>query len=110
MKKLFIIAAATFFTVVVYGQEPTKTKANQPIDINKIGLRPNSRDYEIIRSDNNHRPVIRARKIAMVRHRQALMNRRMMMQRRQQMMRQRMIRQQRIRQQIIQRRQRMSGR
>lgn len=110
MKKLFIIAAAAFFAVVVYSQESQKNKTNQPVDIKKFELRPNSRDYEIIRSDNDHRPVIRARKIAMVRHRQAIMNRRMMMQRRQQMMRQRMIRQQRIRQQMIQRRQRMSGR
>lgn len=109
MKKLFVIATGIFLAGLIYGQEPQTSPPVRVIDKNKLELRPNSRDYAIIRSDNDHRHIIRARKMANIRQRQAIMNRRLMMRRRQQIMNQRMIRQQRIRQQMIRRRQRMSG-
>ncbi len=110
MKKLFFIAAGCFLAGLLYCQEPQVSPKDQAIGKNNLELRPNSRDYAVVRSDNDHRHIIRARKMATMRQRQALMNRKIMMRRRQQIMNQRMIRQQRIRQQMIQRRQRMSGR
>ena len=110
MKKLFIIAAGILLTGLLYSQEPEKSSQVDIIDKNKLELRPNSRDYAVIRCDNKHRQIIQARRMATMRHRQAVMNRSLMMRRRQQMMQQRLIRQQRIRQRMIQRRQRMSGR
>ncbi len=110
MKKLFVIATGIFITGLIYGQEPQESSQVDVIDKNMLELRPNSRDYAVIRCDNNHRHIIQARRIATIRHRQAVMNRRLMMRRRQQLMQQRLIRQQRIRQRLIQRRQRMSGR
>lgn len=110
MKKLFIITAGILLAGLIYGQEPQESSQVNVIDKNKLELRPNSRDYAVIRCDNNHRQIIQARRMARMRYRQAVMNRRLMMRRRQQMMQQRLIRQQRIRQRLIQRRQRMSGR
>ena len=109
MKKLIIIATGLFLVGLIYGQEPQTSPPVRVIDKNKLELRPNSRDYAIIRRDNDHRHIIRARKMAVIRQRQAIMNRRLLMRRRQQIMNQRMMRQQRIRQQMIRRRQRMSG-
>lgn len=109
MKKLIIIATGLFLVGLVYGQEPQISPPVKVIDKNRLVLRPNSRDYAVLRRDNNHKHIIRARRMAAIRHRQAIMNRRLMMRRRQQIMNQRMIRMRRIRQQMIRRRQRMSG-
>lgn len=109
MNKLFLIATGVFLAGLIYGQEPQTSPPVGIIDKNNLELRPISREYTIIRSDNDHRHIIRARKMATMRQRQAIMNRRFMMRRRQQIMNQRMIRRQRIRQQMIRRRQRMSG-
>jgi hypothetical protein len=108
MKKFIIIATGLFLSGLVYGQEPRISPPVKIVDKNRLVLRPNSRDYAVVRRDNNHRHIIRARRMAVVRHKQAIMNRRLMMRRRQQIMNQRMIRMRRMRQNMIRRRQRMS--
>jgi hypothetical protein len=109
MNKFIIIATGFFISGLIYGQEPQISPQVKVIDKNKLVLRPNSRDYAVVRRDNNHRHIVHARRMTVIRNRQAIMNRRLMMRRRQQIMNQRMIRMRRIRQQMIQRRQRMSG-
>jgi hypothetical protein len=100
MKKL-ILLLFILTTPVIYsaGQEPSG--GPQVVDRGNLKLRPNSRDYNIVRSGNNHQRVIQMRSQAMMRNKQALMNRKMAMERRHMLIRKQMMRQQNIHQRMV---------
>jgi hypothetical protein len=86
------------------GQEPPRSPGTAGIDRNNLALRPNSRDYTVIRKGNNHQRIIQMRSQALTRNRQAMLNRKMAMERRKSAMRSKMIKQQQIRQRMIRQR------
>jgi hypothetical protein len=105
MKKLLllgILACSSILTML--GQDQPQSTVKSPINRDNLTLRPNSRDYTIVRKGNNHQRVIQLRTQAMMRNRQALLNRKMAMERRRSAMQQKMIRQQQIRQRMIRQR------
>ena len=102
MKKILLTGLFLIAVMMVYGQDQsTPTPQNNVIDRNNLVLRPNSRDYAIVRKGNNHQRMLQVRTEVMMRQRQAIINRRMAMERRRQIIQQRMIRQQQIRQRLI---------
>ena len=106
MKKLLLLGLLTCSSILAaLGQDQPKSPDKVPINRDNLTLRPNSRDYTIVRKGNNHQRVIQLRKQAMMRNRQALLNRKMAMEHRIIAMQQKMIRQQRIRQRMIRQRQ-----
>jgi hypothetical protein len=104
MKKIILLGIALFFAGIVYSQDQPPAKEPSGIDRNNLAIRPNSRDYTIVRKGNNHQRLLQLRTQAMIRHRQAMLNRKMAMERRRMFIQQRMIRQQQIRQRMIQQR------
>ena len=105
MKKFLLLGFLVCSSVVpALGQDqPQKPNAGR-INRNSLALRPNSRDYTIIRKGNNHQRVIQMRSQAMIRNRKAMMNRKMAMERHRSEVRKNMIRQQQIRQRMIRQR------
>lgn len=102
MKKVLIAGVLTcsgLFTVI--GQDKPQTTGSAPVRHENLTLRPNSRDYVIVRKGNNHQRIVQLRPRAFIRNRQALLNRKMAMERRRAIIRQRMIRQQQIRQRMV---------
>lgn len=105
MKKYLLLGLLICLSILpMLGQDQPQTPGSKQIDRNNLALRPNSRDYTIIRKGNNHQRVIQMRSQAMIRHRQAMMNRKMAMERRRSATRNKMIKQQQIRQRMIRQR------
>jgi hypothetical protein len=100
MKNLLFLLMSFLSINVVYGQLPGKSNINR----DNLIIRPNSRDYTVIRKGNNHQRLIQIRSQAMVRYRQGMLNRKMAMEHRRIYLQQRMIRQQQIRQRMIRQR------
>ncbi len=105
MKRMLLIGLmALTGNLAVMAQDQPSTKGSGQIDRDNLVLRPNSRDYNIVRKGNNHQRVIQMRTHALVRHRQAMINRKMAMERRRSAIRNKMIKQQQIRQRMIRQR------
>lgn len=90
-------------SAIAFGQEP-QLSGESRISRDNLTLRPNSRDYNIVQRGNNHQRVIQMRTQAMVRHKQAMLNRKMAMEKRRVFLRQKMMKQQQIRQRMIRQR------
>jgi len=102
MKKYLLLGLLPWFSfLVLHAQDQPKPAATAPISRDNLTLRPNSRDYAIIRKGNNHQRMIQLRSQAMIRHRQALQNRKMSMEHRNTAMQRQMIRQQHVRQRMV---------
>ena len=105
MKRMLLIGLmALTGNLAVIAQDQPATQGAGQIDRDNLVLRPNSRDYTIVRKGNNHQRVIQIRSQALTRHRQAMINRKMAMERRRSTMRNKMIKQQQIRQRMIRQR------
>jgi hypothetical protein len=104
MRTLFFIVALTLATGAIQAQETPSDPQPPAIDRNNLVIRQNSRDYAIVRRGNNHQRMMQIRTEVMIRHRQAIINRRIAMDRRRRLIQQRMIRQQQIRQRMIRQR------
>jgi hypothetical protein len=102
MKKYLLLGLLSWFSILIlHGQEQPKSVATAPISLDNLTLRPNSRDYAIIRKGNNHQRIIQLRTQAMIRHSQAMQNRKMSMEHRKTALQRQMIRQQQVRQRMI---------
>jgi hypothetical protein len=102
MKKYILLGLLSWFSfLILHGQEQPKPPSKMPISSENFTLRPNSRDYAIIRKGNNHQRMIQVRSQAMMRHRQALQNRKMSMEHRKTALQRQMIRQQQVRQRMV---------
>lgn len=104
MKKILFVFLLFLTGIVAYGQDPTIPAQSQGIDRSSLTIRPNSRDYAIVRKGNNHQRMLQIRTEIMIRQRQAILNRKMAMERRRQIIQRRIIRQQQIRQRMIRQR------
>src|SRR3990172_3136546 len=104
MKKFLLLGMLWVPLVGLHAQEPALEKEGPVISRENLVIRPNSRDYTIVRKGNQHQRVLQARSQAMMRHRQAMLNRKMSMERRRMYYQQRMVRQQQIRQRMIKQR------
>jgi len=91
-------------TILSMAQEQPQLSGKSPINRDNLTLRPNSRDYTIVQKGNNHQRIIQMRTQAMVRHKQAMLNRKMSMERRRVILQQKMMKQQQIRQRMIRQR------
>ncbi len=102
MKKL-LIAGMLFCIPLLCSQAQDKPKIPVETTINRdnLTLRPNSRDYAIIRKGNNHQRMVQIRQQAMHRNKQAIINRKMAMEHRRMLLQQDMLRQQNIHQRMI---------
>ena len=101
MKKLLLFGLFVCSPVLMLAQQSTTPQTPSGIDKNNLTIRPNSREYTIVRKGNSHQQILQMRKQAMMKNRQATLNRKMAMERRRQYMQQQMIRQQQIRQRLI---------
>jgi len=101
MKFVLALGLFLFSITQAYGQAQTPGPARSVPDRNNLMIRPNSRDYAMVRKGNDHQRLMKLRTQDMMLRKQALMNRKQAMDRRREMMRQRMIRQQQIRQRLI---------
>lgn len=104
MRTIFFVIALSFIFGAVQAQEAPAAPQIPSIDRNNLIIRQNSRDYVIVRQGNNHQRIMQIRTEVMIRHRQAIINRKIAMDRRRQLIQQRMIRQQQIRQRMIRQR------
>ncbi len=106
MKNLLLIGLLAFavqFPVASQNLQVTNGTA-QRISRDNLAIRPNSREYNIIRKGNNHQRVIQMRAQAMLRHKQAMLNRKVAMDRRRVVQQQKLMKQQQIRQRMIRQR------
>lgn len=104
MKKIYLICLFVLGHIIVYGQDPAPPAPNRQPDRSRLVIRPNSRDYAIVRKGNNHQRMLQIRTEIMIRQKQAIINRKMAMERRRQIIQRRIIRQQQIRQRMIRQR------
>jgi hypothetical protein len=105
MKKFLLFGLLVCLSILpMLGQEKSQTRGSERINRDNLVLRPNSRDYTIIRKGNNHQRIIQLRTQTMIRNRQALLNRKMAMDHRRAIQRQKMIKQQQIKQRMIRQR------
>ncbi|MBN2814929.1 MAG: hypothetical protein JXQ80_12680 [Bacteroidales bacterium] len=102
MKKLLL--PLVFLIVALASAEAQEQTTRPPISRDNLELRPNSRDYTIVRRGNNHQRVVQMRTKALIRHKQAMVNRQVAMEKRRAAMQQQMFRQQNIRQRMIRQR------
>jgi hypothetical protein len=105
-KALLSVFILCYFLALNAQVSPAPEK--QP-DIKSMVIRPNSRDYAIVRRDNNHQRILQIRREIMIQKRQAIINRQILMERRRQINRERLLRQQQIRQRMIRRRNNLTG-
>lgn len=102
MKKFLLLGILVVSSpLIILGQDQPKARQTAQVMQERIPLRPNSRDYTIIRKGNDHQRIIQMRNKAMIRNRQAMLNRKIAMERRREITQQRMFRQQQIRQRMI---------
>jgi hypothetical protein len=104
MKKLFLIVVFFLSITFANGQNDPQLPVKSDINRDNLIIRPNSRDYMIVRKGNNHQRLFQIRTQAMVKYRQAMLNREMAMEHRRIDLQQHMIRQQQIRQRMIRQR------
>jgi hypothetical protein len=102
MKKYLLLGVLVCLSsMALQGQDQPPSSPATPVGPDHFTLRPNSRDYAIVRKGNNHQRIIQLRTQAMIRNRQAMLNRKMAMERKRTSMQRQMIRQQQIRQRMI---------
>jgi hypothetical protein len=104
-KKVLLSTGLLFFTILIsQGQEASPishiTKSN-------ITIRPNSRDYNMVRRGNNNQRMIQIRRKAMMKYRKATANRKLAIRRKRNLMIYKMIRNRKLHQQMMQQRKRM---
>lgn len=105
MKKILLLGILVVLSpLIALSQDQSRTGQTAPALPERIPLRPNSRDYTIIRKGNNHQRIVQMRNKTMIRNRQAMLNRKMAMEHRREITQQRMFRQQQIRQRMIRQR------
>jgi len=104
MKKFFLLLMCFLSITIAYGQNDPQLPGKSDINRDNLVIRPNSRDYTIVRKGNNHQRILQIRTQAMVRYRQAMLNRKTAMAHRRIHLQQRMIRQQQIKQRMIRQR------
>jgi hypothetical protein len=104
MKRLLCFSLLVGSSMLLFAQQQEAPQGTTGINRNNLTIRPNSRDYTIVRKGNNHQQMLQMRTQAMMMHRQATMNRKMAMERRRQYMQQQMLRQQQVRQRMIKQR------
>jgi hypothetical protein len=101
MKKLFILGFSLCFPLFYSHAQNIPEEDKKDITRENLTLRPNSRDYNIVRKGNNHQRLVQFRSQAMMRNKQALLNRQIAMERRRQHLQQQMMRKQNLRQRMI---------
>jgi len=104
MKRLLFFGFFVCSSLLLLGQNQQGAEVPSGINRNNLTIRPNSRDYTIVRKGNNHQQMLQMRSQAMMMNRQAMLNRKMAMERRRQYMQQQMFRQQQMRQRLIRQR------
>jgi hypothetical protein len=104
MKRFLLLGILWVPMLGLRAQEPPRPTEGTGINRENLVIRPNSRDYSIVRKGNQHQRLLQERSQALLRHRQAMLNRKMAMERRRMYYQQRMIRQQQIRQRMIKQR------
>jgi len=103
MKKLILLLLLCTPVLLLAQEQPT-APGTSGINRESMTLRPNSRDYNIVRKGNNHQRLIQLRSQAMMRNKQALMNRKMAMEQRRIYIQKQMFRQQKMHQRMIRQR------
>jgi hypothetical protein len=101
MKKILLLGLLLGGLSIAHAQNPPATSPPAQIDRNNLQIRPNSRDYMIVRKGNDHQRLLQNRKNALMMRRLAIMNRRQAMDRRRDMLQKKMMRQQQVRQRLI---------
>jgi len=101
MKKFYLASLFFISAFVIYGQDKSATSNQVTIDRNNLHIRPNSRDYAMVRKGNNHQRMLQIRRHELMLQKQAIQNRKWAMENRRKNMQQRMIRQQQNRQRLI---------
>jgi hypothetical protein len=101
MKKVLVFFLLLFSLTLVYGQNQQPPAAKTVIDRNNLKIRPNSRDYTMVRKGNNHQRILQLHTHAMMLRKQAILNRKQAMDRRREYLQTRMIKQQQNRQRMI---------
>jgi len=102
MKKFLLLGLlACSASFLAKSQQQSQSPGVSQVNRDNLTLRPNSRDYTLVKKGNNHQRVIQMRTQAMMMHKQAMLNRKMSMDRRRVSMQQKMFRQQQIRQRMI---------
>ena len=101
MKKLYILSLFLFAVYLIYGQNQTPVSIQSGIDRNNLQIRPNSRDYAMVRKGNNHQRMLQMRKHELMVRKQAMLNRKWAMDKRRKYTHQKMLRQQQYRQRLI---------
>jgi hypothetical protein len=105
MKKLWISLFLFCITgLFAYAQQKPEGNTKTPVTRENLKLRPNSRDYTLVRKGNNHQRIVQMRTQAMIKHQTGVMNRKAAMERRRIIIQQQMMRQQKMRQRMIQNR------
>jgi hypothetical protein len=105
MRKIVILGFLLCFPgLYLIGQEQVQSPGESRINRENLALRPNSRDYTIVRKGNNHQRMVQMRTMAMMRNKQAILNRQMAMEHRRTRVQQQMMRNQNIRQRMVRQR------
>ena len=103
MKKIVLACTGLFIIATLFSQEKQVNDASVA-DKKNIAIRPNSRDYSMIRIGNDDQRMIQIRRQAAIRHKKAMNNRKQVMQQKREIMMVRSARQRRIQQQRIEQR------
>ena len=101
MKKILLLGLFLGSLSIAHAQNPPAASPPEQIDRNNLMIRPNSRDYMMVRKGNDRQRIIQNRKNALMMRRLAIMNRRHAMDRRRELLQQKMMRQQQVRQRLI---------
>lgn len=106
MKKIVLLSTGFLLFALLFSQGQESSAVSQ-INKSNITIRPNSRDYNMVRRGNNNQRMIQIRRQAMMKYRKATANRRLAIRRRRNLMIYKMVRNRKIHQQMIQQRRRM---
>jgi hypothetical protein len=100
MKKLLLLVLVICLPLWVKAQD----NHGQAVSRDNLVIRPNSRDYNMVSKGNNHQRVVQMRSQALIRYKQATINRKMAMEKRRTLMQQQLLRKQNVHQRLVQRR------
>ncbi len=103
MKKTILTCTGLLIITTLFSQEELVNDISA-VDKKNIAIRPNSRDYSMIRLGNNDQRMIQIRHQAMIRHKKAMNNRKQVMQRKRELIMVRSARQRRMQQQRLEQR------
>ncbi len=101
MKRFYLLILFFLAVDLIYGQNQPPVSNQVAIDRNNLQIRPNSRDYAMVRKGNNHQRMLQLRRHELMIHKQAMLNRKWAMDKRRKYTQQKMLRQQQNRQRMV---------